>query len=264
MIYKTPLCVPIFLLFPFLFISFWCSQILSFIISFLFEGLTWPVFKGRAGTKKFLYFFFIGECFHLSFIPEGCFARYRIHSEHFFEQLKNDVALTSGFRREILCHSVWFSCRWYVTIPGWFPFFFLNFFFSFQKFNCHVLVWTSLGLICMLCVALLDLHVCVFHQTWEAFNHYFFKYSSSPFCLFLLYSGTTRIKLLDLFLFSHASLRHCSFLFSVDFPVLSKLGDSLFCPHAHGSCSVLSLLYCWAHPPSSCVGAMFSFFTIFL
>lgn len=109
-----------------------------------------------------------------------------------------------------------------------------SFSFGLQNFNCDALVWASLGLICMLCMAFLDLCVCGSCQIWKAFNHYFFKYSSGPRCSLLLYSGTMTIWMLDILLFSHRSQRHRSFLFSVDFPLLPRLGE--FC------CSVLELI----------------------
>lgn len=38
------------------------------------------------------------------------------------------------------------------------------------------------------------------------------------------------------------------------FPSLAQIGRILlFCPRAHWFCSLLSLLYCWAHPASACI-----------
>lgn len=48
-----------------------CSKISSFVISSLFEGLAWLVFKGRSGSSKLFKCFLIRECFHFSFVPEG-------------------------------------------------------------------------------------------------------------------------------------------------------------------------------------------------
>lgn len=167
-------------------ISFRCSKISSFVISFLFEEHARPVSTvDLVATNSFSVSSSENVFISLSFLKVS-FARYRIHSKQFFEQLKNNVVLTSGFRWEILCHSSWF-CQWsYCALWLISRFCLFSFSFSLQNFNCGAFVWTSLGLICMLCMALLDLCVCGFCQIWKAFNHCFFKHSSSPLCSVLL------------------------------------------------------------------------------
>ena len=68
-------------------------------------------------------------------------------------------------------------------------------------------------------VSLLDVYIHVFHQIWEVFNHYFFKYYSISFSLFS--SGLPMMHILVYLMVLQRSLRVCSFSFNL-FPFCSS------------------------------------------
>lgn len=56
-------------------------------------------------------------------------------------------------------------------------------------------------------------YIHVFHQIWEFFSHYFFKYFLCPFLSLSPPSRTPRMHMLVLLIISHRSLKFCSLFF---------------------------------------------------
>lgn len=121
---------------------------------------------------------------------------------------------------------------------GWFKFFSLVF---------RILLMMSVGMnffwfsLFLLWLTFLDLHVCIFCQILEAFNHNFFKCSFSP-TLFLLFSGIVMIPiwLCCYFPSDHRGCVH--FHLQSIFSLVQIRGILLLCPQHHCFCSLLSLL----------------------
>lgn len=89
---------------------------------------------------------------------------------------------------------------------------------SFESFNILCLgvslfefTWSSLSfsLLEFIELFIVGCLYAFFHQIWEVFRHYFFKYYLRPF-LFLFFSGTPMVHMLVHLMVSHRSLRLCS------------------------------------------------------
>ena len=73
-------------------------------------------------------------------------------------------------------------------------------------FHCMYITWRSL--------TFLDLQSHVFHQSWEVWSHYFFKYFSAPLSLSLP-SWTPTVHMLIYLMVFHGSFGLCSLFFAL-------------------------------------------------
>lgn len=104
--------------------------------------------------------------------------------------------------------------------------------FSLAAFKIHSLslVFESLLIMCLnvglwinlpwSLLSLLHVYIHFFHQIWEVFGHYFFRYSLCPFLSLSSPSETPTMRIFVRFMVSRRSFRLCSFFLNLSLSVL--------------------------------------------